>query len=102
MPSTKSSQRLGSRLPIKATLLTASGGAVTSAVGDVLVQGMGRNGLGAPITVLALTNAFKAGAGGSYSYSLDTGLPGFVSGTYYLVTATWNDGSKTRGWFYTK
>ena len=102
MPSTKSFQNKGSNVPVKCTLLTASGSGVSNATGNIVVQDMGVNGLGTPATVFSLANAFKATTSGNYSYGLDTSPSGFVSTHYYLVTATWSDGSQTMGWFYIK
>jgi hypothetical protein len=102
MPSTKSFQNKGSNVPVKCTLLTAQGTGVTNAAGDLLVQDKGADGLAPPVTVFSLAGAFKASSSGNYAYGLDTSAPGFVSGHYYFVTATWSDGSKTTGWFYIK
>jgi hypothetical protein len=102
MPSTKSFQNKGSNVPVKCTLRSASGVGVSNATGDLLVQDMGRDGLGAPVTVFSLANAFKVASSGNYAYGLDTSPSGFVSTHYYFVTATWSDGSKTMGWFYIK
>jgi hypothetical protein len=102
MPSTKSFQNKGSNVPVKCTLATAQGTGVSNATGSLLVQDMGTDGLGTPVTVFSLANAFKATTSGNYSYGLDTSPSGFVSRHYYQVTATWSDGSKTIGWFYIK
>ena len=102
MPSTKSFQNKGSNVPIKCTLLNASGTGVTSAGGDLLVQDMGPNGTATPVTVFSLAVAFKPSSSGNYAYGLDTSPAGFVSSHYYRVTATWTDGSTTTGWFYIK
>jgi hypothetical protein len=101
-PPTKSYQRAGSNLPVKCTLLTSSGTAVTNATGNLLVQDKGLLGTDPPVTVFSLTNAFKMDQNRNYNYGLDTGLPGFVSLHYYYVTASWSDGSTTTGWFYLK
>jgi hypothetical protein len=102
MPSTKSYQNAGSNLQIKCSLLTASGAGVLNATGNLLVQDKGTDGMASPVTVFSLPNAFKSSGSGNYAYGLNTGLPGFVSGHYYYVTATWSDGSTTNGWFYIK
>ena len=103
MPPTKSSQNKGSNVPVKCALLTASGAGVSNATGSLLVQDRGTDGLAPqPVTVFSLANAFKASSSGNYAYGLDTSPAGFVSGHYYLVTATWSDGSTTTGWFYIK
>jgi hypothetical protein len=102
MPSTKSFQNRGSNVPVKCTLRSASGAGVSNATGDLVVQDMGPNGTGTPVTVFSLANAFKAASSGNYAYGLDTSPSGYLSTHYYLVTATWSDGSKTAGWFYIK
>jgi hypothetical protein len=102
MPPTKSAQQKGSNVPIKCTLVTAQGTAVTNATGDLLVQDMGTNGMGIPITAFAQSNVFSVSQSGNYSYGLDTSPAAFIPTHYFLVTATWTDGSKTTGWFYVK
>jgi hypothetical protein len=102
MPSTKSFQRKGSNVPVKCTLLTGEGAGVSTASGALAVEDRGTDGLATPVVILSVANAFKASNSGNYSYGLDTSHPGFVSGHYYLVTATWNDGSTTTGWFYVR
>ena len=102
MPPTKAFQNKGSNVPLKCTLLTAQASGVTNATGDLLVQDMGVNGLGNPVTVFSQSNVFKVSGSGNYAYGLDTSPAGFVSAHYYFVTGTWSDGSKTTGWFYIK
>jgi hypothetical protein len=102
MPSTKSFQNKGSNLQIKCVLQTATGGGVSNATGSILVQDKGTDGLGTPVTVFSLANAFKSSGSGNYGYGLDTSPAGFVSGHYYYITATWSDGSTTNGWFFIK
>jgi hypothetical protein len=102
MPSTKSFQNKGSNVPVKCTLQNAAGGGVGNATGDILVQDKGIDGMGNPVTVFSLKNAFKVSGSGNYAYGLDTSPAGFVSGHYYYLTATWSDGSTTNGWFYIK
>jgi len=102
MPSTKSFQNRGSNVPVKCTLRSASGAGVANAMGDLVVQDMGPNGTGSPVTVVSIANAFKAASSGNYAYGLDTSPLGFLPTHYYFVTATWSDGSKTTGWFYIK
>ncbi len=99
-PPTKSSQKLGSNLPIKCTLLDANGNAVTGANGNLTVLDMGLNGSGPGVTVFHLDNAFSPQANKNYSYGFDTSI--LSSGHFYIVTANWNDGSTTTGWFYVK
>lgn len=101
-PPTKSYQKAGSNLPVKCTLLTASGTAVTNATGNLLIQDRGLLGTDPPVTVFNQANVFKMDQNKNYNYGLDTGLPGFVSLHYYFVTASWSDGSTTTGWFYLK
>lgn len=100
MPPTKSYQKKGSVVPLKCTLQDGAGQPVTNASGNVLVQDMGTNGLGAPLTAFSKSNAFRAGDHGVYSYNLDTSPSGFVRGHFFRVTATWSDGSTTVGWFF--
>lgn len=102
MPSTKSFQNKGSNLPIKCTLLTASGAGVNNATGDLLVEDLGKDGSATPQGVFFLANAFKVATSGNYAYGLDTAPVGFLSQHFYRVTATWSDGSKTIGFFYIK
>jgi hypothetical protein len=102
MPPTKSFQNKGSNVPIKCVLSSASGAGVSNATGSLLVQDKGTDGLAPPLGVFSLGNAFKSSGSGNYAYGLDTSPAGFVSGHYYLVTATWSDGSTTTGWFYIK
>jgi hypothetical protein len=99
MPDTKSAQRKGSNLPVKCTLTRPDGSPVTTATGDLVVLDRGPDGNGAPVVVFSGTNVFKYSRGGNYSYGLDTSPAGFVAGNAYYVTATWNDGSTTTGWF---
>lgn len=102
MPPTKSAQRKGSNLPVKCTLTTPQGAAVTNATGDLLVEDRGTTGTGTPIEVFRGANVFKVSTGGNYAFGLDTSPGVFVVGHYYHVTATWNDGSRTTGWFLLK
>lgn len=99
LPPTKSYQRKGSNLPIKCALGTATGAAVSNASGNLVIRDQGTDGLAAPIVVFSLTNAFAPG-NGTYSYGLDTSPSAFVIGHYFKVTASWNDGSTTTGYFY--
>ncbi|HEX8725496.1 MAG TPA: hypothetical protein VF737_08920, partial [Gemmatimonadaceae bacterium] len=99
-PPTKSYQKLGSKLPIKCTLLTATGTAVTNATGNLTVTDMGTSGSGPGVVVFRLTNAFSQDSNKNYSYGFNTSI--LTSGHFYIVTAVWNDGSTTIGWFYVK
>lgn len=80
---------------------TPSHAGVVGATGDLLVEDMGVNGLAAPVTVLSVANAFKPAVNANYMYTyVLNGLNlGLTSGHDYRVTATWNDGSTTVGWF---
>ena len=102
MPPTSTSVSKSSTVKVNCALLTANATGVTNATGSLVVQDKGTNGLGAPITVLSVANAFSASPGGSYSYSLNTSSAAFVSRHYYFLTATWSDGSTTTGWLYIK
>jgi hypothetical protein len=102
MPSTKSFQNKGSNLPIKCTLLTASGAGVNNATGGLLIEDLGTSGSATPTQVFQQANVFTASSSGNYSYGLNTGLAGFVSRHFYRISATWSDGSTTTGFFYIK
>lgn len=102
MPATKSAQRKGSTLPVKCTLTRADGSPVTTAVGDLVVVDRGPSGTADPVVAFSGTNVFKYSRGGNYAYGLDTSPATFRIGHYYFVTATWNDGSRTQGWFLLK
>ena len=102
MPPTSTSVSKSSTVKVNCALLTANATGVTNATGSLVVQDKGTNGLGTPITVLSVANAFSASPGGSYSYSLNTSSAAFVSRHYYFLTATWSDGSTTTGWLYIK
>ncbi len=101
-PSTNTYQKKGSSFLIKCLLHTDRGDGVHGAHGALIVQDLGRDGLGAPITVLSLADAFNGASDGTYSYGLSTSSSGFASSHYYLVTATWSDGSTSTGFFYVK
>lgn len=106
MPESKSAQRKGSNIPIKCTLQTPQGATVTTATGSVQVVDAGTTATVPPVktgsVVFAANNVFRYSNSGNYAYGLDTGAPGFLVGHYYYVIATWNDGSKTEGWFLLK
>ncbi|MDE3127317.1 MAG: hypothetical protein KGL38_04880 [Gemmatimonadota bacterium] len=99
-PPTKSYQKLGSNLPIKCALLDANGNAVTNATGGLQIVDMGTGGGGPGTVVFTLANAFQQQQNKNYSYGFDTSI--LTSGHYYMVNASWNDGSTTTGWFYVK
>jgi hypothetical protein len=101
LPPTKSYQKKGSNLPVKCALQTAQGTAVTNASGNLIVYDRGTDGLGSPVGIFSLNNAFAAG-NGTYSYGLDTSPAVFISGHYYEITAQWSDGSTTTGYFYVR
>jgi len=106
MPSTKSAQRKGSNIPIKCSLTTPEGVPVTTATGNIQVVDAGMAAVVPPVktgtVVFAANNVFKPSKSGNYAYGLDTSVGDFVAGHYYYVIATWNDGSKTEGWFLLK
>jgi hypothetical protein len=106
MPDTKSAQRKGSNLPIKCTLQTPQGAAVTTATATIQVIDAGTTASNPPVrtgnVVLTVANAMKYSSGGNYAYGLDTSPAVFIAGHYYYVIANWNDGSKTEGWFLLK
>jgi hypothetical protein len=102
MPTTKSAQRKGSNLPVKCGLTTPQGVPVTSAHGNLVVVDGGTTGnVNGPV-VFTGNDVFKYSTGGNYAYGLDTSPAWFVAGRYYYVTATWNDGSTSKGWFLLK
>ena len=100
VPSVQSFQKKGGTVPIKCTLLKAQGGGVQGAHGDLVVQDMGTTGFSPAVTVFSLTNAFVGTTSGNYSYNLDTSPSKFVTSHFYVVRATWTDGSTSVGWFY--
>lgn len=104
LPATKSFQNGGSNLPVKCTLLYSNGSAVQNATGNLLVQDLGPTGTAPPVFPPAFSgvNVFKASNGGQYAFGLNTSGPAFISGHYYFVTGTWNDGSTTTGFFLIK
>lgn len=93
--------RKGTTVQLKCTLDNPSGQPVLNATGSVLVQDRGVDGLAAPTTAFSASNVFALsnGNGDYYSYKLSTSTTPFIKGHYYLVTATWNDGTTTQGWF---
>lgn len=91
----------GTSFLVRCTLRSATGAAVPGLSGDVLVSDLGVNGLAAPQTVLSAPNAFvTVFYADTYSYSLNTAPAAFVSGHYFKVTVSWNDGSTNTGYFY--
>jgi hypothetical protein len=93
---------------VKCRLLDAKGKPVQTASGTLVVQDLGTTGSTAGSTVLSGA-AFTLsgdkdfdGDDGFYSYALSTTPAGFVSGHYYLLTASWNDGSTTTGYIYVR
>jgi hypothetical protein len=101
VPPATSGLRKGSTVQLKCTLDNPSGQLVLHASGNLLVQDRGVNGLAAPVTAFSGTNVFTLSNGSNsyYSYKLSTSTNLFTSGHYYLVRATWNDGTITQGWF---
>ena len=97
--------RKGSNLPVKCTLLTSTGAPVTNATGSLTVEDRGTGPIltsVAPFMTVPSNLAFKQDANKNYAYGLDTSPSAFIAGRYYLVTAHWNDGSKSSGWFIVK
>ncbi len=110
-PSTATGLSKGTTVTVKCRLVDATGRPIVTAKGNLLVQDKGSNGLAVPPVSPAYsgTNVFTVHNDGDYSsddgvytYSLSTSTSGFIKGHYYLVTATWNDGSTTKGWIYIK
>ncbi len=109
-PPTSAGVAKGTRIVVSCRLVDANGRAVGTAKGNLLVQDRGTNGLTAPgATAFSGTNVFtvhddgdNSADDGIYTYSLSTSTGSFIKGHYYLVTATWNDGSTTKGWIYLK
>lgn len=111
LPSTTSSSNpsKGTSVTVKCRLLDATSKPVVTATGNLAVQDMGTNGSTAGATVFSGTNVFTVHNDGDlsdddgvYTYLLSTSPAGFISGHFYLVTATWNDGSKTNGYLYVR
>ena len=94
IPPTTSGITKGATVQVRCTLLDANGQAVSNARGDIRVQEFDTGA-----QVVSVTNAFQPSSG-TYTYKLSTSASGFVKGKFYRVTATWNDGSTTVGWFY--
>jgi hypothetical protein len=89
----------GASITARCGLNMAGHGIVTTAKGDLLVQDLGATGTGTPLTVLSVPNAFALG---SYWYtaSFSTSPAQFVAGRHYRVTALWDDGTSTVGYFH--
>ena len=99
MPATKSDQRKGSKLPVKCTLVGATGApdaglVIANASGDLTVVDL-TNGAAQPLNI---PNAFKF-TGSQYMNSLDTSDAIFVAGHGYAVTAKGSDGNTSTGYF---
>ena len=101
----------GRTVTVGCRLVTTAGVPIATAKGDLLVMDKGPNGLGTPpgapafsgknvFTVSPLDAGGYDAQDGVYSYRLSTSGSGFIAGHYYLVTATWSDGSTTNGWLY--
>ena len=97
VPTTTSGITKGATLQVRCTLLNRNGTVVTNATGDLTVRDGGTTGNANGPVVLTVPNAFRLSSG-VYTYKLSTN--GLVKGNFYLVTARWNDGSTTTGWFY--
>ena len=108
LPPTSTYVRKGNSVSVRCKLVDALGRVVQNATGNLLVQDKGTDGLGAPATAFSGTNIFtlsredddSRSEGTYYKYTLGTSAAAFVTGHYYLLTATWSDGSTTTGWFY--
>lgn len=100
----------GSTVPLKCKLLDGSGRPVSTAKGSVTVQDKGTTGTTNGAIVFQATNVFgyttsdDVDEGSSYyRYNLVTAPNNaYAKGHYYLVTATWSDGSTTKGWIFVK
>ncbi|MGH7669784.1 MAG: hypothetical protein ACRENQ_09855, partial [Gemmatimonadaceae bacterium] len=99
-PSTAFYVKQGLVVPVVCWLKSANGALVGNATGNITVQDMGAAATGPGTVVFQQDNAFQLGLLHDYEYWLSTSS--LLSGHYYLVTATWNDGSTTTGWFYLK
>ncbi|MCX5768608.1 MAG: MBG domain-containing protein, partial [Gemmatimonadetes bacterium] len=98
-----------STVPLKCKLLDGSGRPVSTAKGNLTVQDKGKDGTTNGSTVFSATNVFRymtsddADEGQNYyQYNLSTSTNSYTRGHYYLVTATWTDGSTTKGWIFVK
>ena len=102
LPPTTTFVAKGATIIARCTLQTAAATPATGASGDLVVADLGVNGLAAPQTVLSVSNAFVVAGPfpGTYSYNLSTAPAAFVTGHYFRVTASWNDGSTTTGYFF--
>ena len=102
LPPTTTFVTKGTTFRVRCVLQTATGAPVVGVSGNLLVSDLGVDGLAAPQTVLSVSNAFSliGNFADSYSYSLSTSPATFVTGHYFMVTASWNDGSTTTGYFY--
>ncbi|MEO7456585.1 MAG: hypothetical protein ABIY52_10015 [Gemmatimonadaceae bacterium] len=99
LPPTTSFVAKGTNLPVKCRLQTAAATPAAGGSGNLAVYDIGANGLSAAVAVFTQNNAFVQ-VSGSYNYGLDTSPAAFVSGHYYKITASWNDGSTTNGYIY--
>lgn len=111
MPVSKSAQRKGSNVPVKCTLNLPLGTPVKTATGKLEIFEYGSSLINLPPSndppagaalVATIPGAFGPTSSGNYSYGLNTSPAYFRIGYYYFVRATWNDGSKTGGWFLLK
>ena len=102
-PATSDYVRRGTTILVECTLKTPAGAIVTNATGNLTVQDRGTTGASTGPTIFTAANAMKYNGNDGdydYEYNLSTSAAAFVSGRYYVVTVTWNDGSTTTGWFY--
>ena len=99
LPPTSAGVVKGTALTVRCRLMDANFVVVSAASGSVVAQDLGTDGLASPTTVLNVPNAFTF-VSPLYGYELHTSLPNFLAGHYYQVTATWDDGSTSVGYFY--
>jgi hypothetical protein len=103
-----SNPKKGTSVTVKCRIVDATGRPVVTATGNLLVKDGGTTGAALGTTVFSggsfsVTNDGDFDSNdGFYSYVIATSASAFVSGHYYFVTATWNDGSTSTGWFYLK
>jgi hypothetical protein len=98
----------GTSVKVKCRLVEpGSGRPIVTAKGNLLVENMGSNGASSQGTVFSGTNVFTVYDDHDYSnddgfYTYDLSTSSLTKGNYYRVTATWDDGSTTVGWFKVK
>jgi hypothetical protein len=98
LPPTSNFQLKGSTIQVRCLMKDAQSNSV-GAVGNLLVEDLGSTGASTPTTALAVTNAF-AFVSPANVYSLSTSGASFIAGHFYKVSASWDDGSTSTGYFY--